>query len=333
MTHDLVSLLSQSGLAMVFANVLLEQIGFPVPALPTLVVAGALATEGKLSMPLLFAVALVACSLADSAWYIAGRRFGNRVMKMLCRISLTPDSCVSETQVRFERWGVTALVIAKFVPGLATIAPPLAGATRIGWPRFLFFSSLGAALWIGAGLGGGILLGPHMEWLLTRLDDAGSTAVVVVAALFAAYIAFKWWERHRFFAMLRMTRISVDELYRLIDAGAKPLIVDVRSQTARALEPRRIPGALHVPLHAVDHQVKDLPRDREIILYCTCPNEASAAQVAKILMNSGFTKVRPLHGGLEAWIAAGYEVETLPAADPTVMVTVASADDGAERKA
>jgi len=136
MTHDLVSLLSQSGLAVVFANVLVEQISLPVPALPTLVVAGALAAEGKLSMPLLFVVALVACSLADSAWYIAGRRFGNRVMKMLCRISLTPDSCVSETQARFERWGVTALVIAKFVPALATIAPPLAGATRIGWPRF-----------------------------------------------------------------------------------------------------------------------------------------------------------------------------------------------------
>jgi rhodanese-related sulfurtransferase len=133
--------------------------------------------------------------------------------------------------------------------------------------------------------------------------------------------------------MLRMARISVDALYRLIDAGAKPVIVDVRSQTARALEPRRIPGALHVPLHAVDHHVKDLPRDREIILYCTCPNEASAAQVAKILMNSGFTKVRPLHGGLEAWIAAGYEVETLPAGEPRVMVSVASGNGATEHKA
>jgi rhodanese-related sulfurtransferase len=90
---------------------------------------------------------------------------------------------------------------------------------------------------------------------------------------------------------------------------------------------------LHVPLHAVDHHVKDLPRDREIIVYCTCPNEASAAQVAKILMNSGFTKVRPLHGGLEAWIAAGYEVETLPAGEPTVMVSVASGNGATEHKA
>jgi rhodanese-related sulfurtransferase len=228
---------------------------------------------------------------------------------------------------------VNALLIAKFVPGLATIAPPLAGATRIGWQRFLLFNTLGGALWVGTWLGGGILLGPHVERLLRRLDEIGSIAVVIIIALLAAYIAFKWWERRRFFKMLRMARISVDALYRLIDAGAKPVIVDVRSQTARALEPRRIPGALHVPLHAVDHHVKDLPRDREIILYCTCPNEASAAQVAKILMNSGFTKVRPLHGGLEAWIAAGYEVETLPAGEPTVMVSVASGSGATEHKA
>jgi membrane protein DedA with SNARE-associated domain/rhodanese-related sulfurtransferase len=331
MTHDIVSLLSQYGLAVVFFNVLIEQIGLPVPAIPTLVVAGALAAEGKLSAPWLFAVALVACSLADIAWYVAGRRFGNRVMKMLCRISLTPDYCVSETQARFERWGVKALVIAKFVPGLATIAPPLAGATRIGWPQFLFFNTLGATLWVGAGLGGGMLLGPQMEQLLTRLDDIGSVAVVIIVALLAAYIAFKWWERRRFFTMLRMARITVDELYRLIDAGAKPVIVDVRSTTARALEPRRIPGALHVPLHAVDYHVKDLPRDREIILYCTCPNEASAAQVAKILMNSGFSKVRPLHGGLDAWIAAGYDVEELPAAEAIVMVSAPSENRGTER--
>jgi membrane protein DedA with SNARE-associated domain/rhodanese-related sulfurtransferase len=282
-------------------------------------------------MPLLFAVALAACLLADIAWYIAGRRFGNRVMKLLCRISLTPDYCVSDTQARFERWGVNVLVIAKFVPGLATIAPPLAGATRIAWPRFLFFNSLGGALWVGTGLGGGILLGPYMEPLLTWLDQIGSIAVVIIVALLAAYIAFKWWDRRRFFMMLRMARISVDELYRLIDAGLKPVIVDVRSQTARALEPRRIPGALHVPLHAVDHHVKGLPRDREIILYCTCPNEASAAQAAKILMNNGFTKVRPLHGGLEAWIVAGYEVEELAAAEAIVVVSEPS-ENGATKR-
>lgn len=321
MSHDIVSLLSQYGLAVVFANVLIEQMGVPIPAIPTLVVAGALAAEGRLSLPWLFVAAIVACSIADVTWYIAGRRFGNGVMKLLCKISLTPDSCVSETQSRFERWGINALVIAKFVPGLATIAPPLAGATRIGWTRFLFFNTIGASLWVGAGLGGGMLLGPKMEAILTRLDEIGSTVVVVIVALLVAYVALKWWERRRFFTMLRMARIGVDELYELIGTGAEPVIVDVRSAIARSLEPRKIPGALHVPLHAVDQHVKDLPRDRDIILYCSCPNEASAAQVAKLLMNSGFKKVRPLHGGLDAWIAAGYEVEELTAAETIAIIS------------
>jgi membrane protein DedA with SNARE-associated domain/rhodanese-related sulfurtransferase len=288
----------------------------PIPAIPTLVVAGALGAAGQLSLPLVFIVALLACLIADSGWYIIGRIYGNSVMKTLCRISLTPDSCVSETQSRFERWGVNALVVAKFVPGLSLIAPPLAGATRIGIPTFLFFNGIGAALWITAGIGGGALFGKQVEYILAQIQQYGTVAVVVIGALLAAYIAFKWWERHRFYAALRMARISVDELYRLIDGGKRPVVVDVRSHIARGLEPRRIPGALLVPLNAVERHVKDLPRDRDIILYCTCPNESSAANAAKQLMRHGFTRVRPLYGGLDAWIAAGYAVEVLGDVDP-----------------
>ena len=313
MTNDLASVVSQYGLAIVFGNVLVEQIGIPVPAMPTLVVAGALAAGGKLSAVAVFAGALLACVIADVAWYIAGRRYGNRVMRILCGISLTPDSCVSQAQTRFERFGLNVLLIAKFIPGVALLAPPLAGATRIGWLPFLAFDTAGGALWVLAGMGGGMLLGSQIERLLEYLDNYGVAAMVLVGALVAAYIAFKWWERHRFYAMLRMARISVDELHRLMDAGVAPLVVDVRSQTARAIEPRHIPGALHLPLQGFEPHIKELPRDREIILYCSCPNEASAAQVAKLLMNHGFMRVRPLLGGLEAWIAAGLPVELLAA--------------------
>ncbi len=173
----------------------------------------------------------------------------------------------------------------------------------------MLFNTLGALLWVGAGIGGGMVLGSQMEPFLAWLDRFGTTALVAIVALLAAYIAFKWWERRRFFRKLRMARISVDELYRLIDQDMKPVIVDVRSPTGVSMDPRRIPGALHVPIREVDDHMKHLPRDREIILYCSCPNEASAAQVAKLLMNSGFSKVRPLHGGLDAWIAAGYPVD------------------------
>jgi rhodanese-related sulfurtransferase len=230
---------------------------------------------------------------------------------MLCAISLTPDSCVSETQAQFERWGLNALLIAKFVPGISLLAPPLAGASHIGWLRFLVFNTAGAALWVIAGMGGGMLLGPQIERLLAYGSEYGSEAIVAVVVFVVGYVGYKWWERHRFYAMLRMARISVDELHRRMDAGEMPLIVDVRSNTARALEPRHIPGALHLPLQGFEAHIEELPRDREIILYCSCPNEASAAQVAKLLMNSGFMRVRPLLGGLDAWIEAGHPVASL----------------------
>jgi membrane protein DedA with SNARE-associated domain/rhodanese-related sulfurtransferase len=309
LTQQFFSILSQYGLAVVAFNVLLNQIGLPVPAVPTLVLAGAIAASGQLSLGSLFLAAVGACVVADCAWYGIGQKYGIRVLKTLCRISLEPDSCVSETQSQFDRWGVNSLVIAKFVPGWATIAPPLAGAMRIGWLRFIFLSTLAAILWAGAGLLAGMLFKTQIARLLIRLDEVGSIAVAVALLLLAAYVGFKWWERRRFYKMLRMARISVAELYELIQSGAAPLIIDVRSPTARALEPHWIPGALHISLPDVGMHLKGLPRDRDIILYCTCPSEASAARVAKILMNHGFKQVRPLHGGLDAWVAAGHTVQ------------------------
>jgi membrane protein DedA with SNARE-associated domain/rhodanese-related sulfurtransferase len=310
LTYDLVLSLSHYGLTIVVVNVLLNQIGLPVPAVPTLIVAGAVGTRGQLSLPALLAGAVLACVAADCGWYLIGEKFGIRVLKTLCKVSLEPDSCVSQTQTRFERWGVNSLVIAKFIPGLSIIAPPMAGALRIGWPRFALLSTAAAVLWVGVYLGAGVVFNSQIEWLLGKLTHFGSVAGVGLAILLGCYIAFKWWERRRFYRLLRMARIDVADLYALIQGGAAPVIVDVRSSTARALEPRWIPGALHVPLPDVARLLKELPRDREIILYCTCPSEASAARVAKILMNHGFKRVRPLQGGLDAWIAAGYVVAT-----------------------
>ena len=310
LTHQLITGMAHYGLMIVVVNVLLDQIGFPVPAVPTLIVAGALAVRGQMSLPAVFAGSVLACLAADCGWYLVGQKYGIRVLKTLCKISLEPDSCVSQTQTRFESWGVNSLVIAKFIPGLAIIAPPLAGAMRIGWLRFILLSTCAAVLWVGAGLVAGILFKSQIARLLEHLADIGSVAGVGAAALLAAYIAYKWWERSRFYKMLRMARISVADLYSLIQAGAAPTVVDVRSFTARELEPRWIPGALHVPLQDVAGHLKDLARDREIVLYCTCPSEATAARVAKILMNHGFKRVRPLYGGLDAWVAAGYAVDT-----------------------
>jgi membrane protein DedA with SNARE-associated domain/rhodanese-related sulfurtransferase len=302
------------GLSLVFFNVLLEQLGLPIPAIPTLIVAGALAADGRLPAFAVGALALGACVIGDSAWYLAGRLYGARVMRLLCRISLTPDICVSQTQSSFERWGSGALIIAKFVPGLGLIAPPLAGATRMTYPRFAANSALGSGLWIGAALLAGALLRAQILRFLPWLLSIGGAALGLLLILLVGYVVFKWLERRRFYAALEMARISVAELHRQIAGGKPPVIVDVRSATAQGIDLRRIPGALNVPLQEIELYMRDLPRDSEIVLYCNCPNEASAAQAARLLLNHGFRRVRPLGGGLDAWIAAGLTVEQVPLA-------------------
>jgi rhodanese-related sulfurtransferase len=235
-------------------------------------------------------------------------------MALLCRVSLSPDSCVRQTEVRFERWGGLTLVLSKFIPGLSTIAPPLAGAMRLGWPSFLLLNGLGAAIWAGVAIGAGMLFHSGINELIARLEDLGTLAVEAIAVLLGGYIALKWWERRRFYKMLRIARIGVRDLRALIDGGRRPVVVDVRSRSSRDLDRRFIPGALAMDIAEVDARLEELPTDREIIFYCTCPNEASAAQVAKKLIALGYTKVRPLHGGLDAWIDAGYEIEERTAA-------------------
>jgi membrane protein DedA with SNARE-associated domain/rhodanese-related sulfurtransferase len=310
-TLTLDSMFSQLGLALVVLNVLIDQAGLPIPAIPSLIVAGAVAADHHAWGTELFIGGVLACVVADTGWFLAGRWYGNAVMRFLCGISLTPDFCVSETQERFERWGQKAVVLAKFVPGLAVVAPPLAGALRMGTWKFVGLSTLGSALWVGSFLALGAALRQQIDSLLPVVEHFAATALVIIVALLALYIAFKWWERRRFYDSLRMARMSVDELYQLMNSGAAPLVVDVRSPSARRVEPKRIPGAIHMPHDQVGEHLNEFTRDRDVILYCTCPNEASAAQAAKILMLHGFMRVRPLHGGLDAWIAAGYPVEVL----------------------
>jgi membrane protein DedA with SNARE-associated domain/rhodanese-related sulfurtransferase len=302
-------LVAEYGLALVFANVLLEQLGLPIPAVPTLVVAGALAAEGELSPLAVFGFAFAACMMGDAVWFLAGRRYGRRVMTFLCRVSLSPDSCVRQTEFRFERWGRLTLVLSKFIPGLSTIAPPLAGAMRLGWPSFLLLNSLGVVIWAGVAIGAGMAFHAQINEFIVRLEGLGTLAAEAVGVLLGGYIALKWWERRRFYRALRIARIGVADLRVLMNGGRRPVVVDVRSPGARDLDPRFIPGALAMDAAEVDGRLGELPADREIVFYCTCPNEASAAQVAKKLIGLGYTKVRPLHGGLDAWIAAGYEIE------------------------
>ena len=313
MAHEIIALIAQYGLLLVFFNVLVEQAGVPVPAVPTMIVAGALAAGGKLPLTGIVLVAVLACLLGDLAWYWAGRRFGSGVMRTICRISLSPDSCVKQSELRFQRWRGRVLLIAKFVPGLSTVAPPLVGAMGLRIPTFLLLDGLGSLLWAGLAVGLGYAFAAQIDVVLAALASAGTVAFELLLALLALYVAAKWWQRRRLLLALRMARITVDELNEAIAAGQTPIVVDVRSQAARLLDTRIIPGALLADLDSVDRVLRGIPPDRELVIYCSCPNEVSAAKAAQLLRAIGYQRVRPLLGGLDAWGSAGYAIERLPA--------------------
>lgn len=263
------SLFAQYGLLLVFANVLLTQAGLPLPALPMLIVAGALVHDGQLPLGPLVLIAVAASLLGDLPWYAAGRVAGYRVLRLLCRISIEPDSCVNQTETRFERWGAPSLLVAKFVPGFSTVAPPIAGAMRLALPVFLLYSAAGAALWTGAALALGMVFHSQVDALLQRLSTMGSSAILLLGILAGLYIAFKWVERHRFIRALRMARIGADELHALRQANTPLLILDARSSTARKVDPRHIPGAIAVDIMAAEHNIGDVTPEHHIIVYCS----------------------------------------------------------------
>ena len=267
--QEMTGLLAHYGLALVFLNVFLVQAGAPVPAVPTLMVAGAFAVGGGMSLPAILGVAVVASLLGDLIWYVIGRTYGLRVLQLLCRVSISPDSCVRQTEDRFLRWGVPSLMLAKFIPGFATVAPPLAGALRVKLAPFLGYSAISAAVWAGLATGAGMMFSSQIDWLLTELERMGGYALILIGVALALFIAAKWWQRWRFFSVLRMARISVEDLNRLMQAGGNPVVVDVRSAGARSLDPRGIPGAVAIDIDRLDEVLPQLPPDRDIILYCT----------------------------------------------------------------
>ena len=303
----LFTLIEHYGLAAVFLNVFVEQAGAPLPAYPTLVITGALAARGNYSTATLLATAVVAALLADLGWYLAGKRYGSKVMSTLCRISLSPDSCVRQTESVYLKWGARSLLVAKFIPGFASIGSALAGALGTRLIAFLVFDSLGAALWAGSAIWLGSLFSSTVDDLLQVLDSLGRQGLLLIGLALAVFIAHKWWQRSQFMKSLRMARISVDELHALRAAGTAPVIVDVRPMHAQA--GGRIPGAMAMTIDDIADFALDLPADGDVIIYCACPNEVSAARVAKQLMDKGYTRVRPLHGGIDAWVAAGHPLE------------------------
>jgi len=268
MTHA-IAFLVRHGYALLFSIVLAEELGLPLPALPLLMAAGALAGAGRLSFGIALAVATAASLGGDLVWYEAGRRRGASVLNLLCRISLEPDSCVRKTEDVFGRYGARALLIAKFVPGLGTVAPPLAGIFQMKRLRFLSFDALGSLIWAGSYMTLGYAFRHSLATLARHVARTGGTLAAVVGLGAFAYVAWKYVQRRRFLADLRVARITPEELNARLAAGEDVVIVDLRHSMDFEADPRTLPRSMRLTAEELESRHQEIPRDRDVVLYCT----------------------------------------------------------------
>jgi membrane protein DedA with SNARE-associated domain/rhodanese-related sulfurtransferase len=321
----LIASLAHYGAWFVGGNVFLQQLGLPVPAVPTLVVAGALSAAGRIDVFATLGAAIVASVVADLAWYYAGRLYGYQVLRFLCRISLSPDTCVRETEGIFERWGFYSLIVSKFVPGFSTVGPPIAGALRMSVWRFTAAAAASAFLWAGAALAAGWIFSAQVDFVLGWMTAHLVAAVAWVAIALALWIGWKALKRWRLARFVHAARITVDELRERLAGEPKPFVVDVGSSLAHQSRPH-IRGAALMDLDRIAREVAAFPSDRDIVFYCACPNEESSKRAAQILLAKGFTRARPLIGGIDAWLAMGGDVDH---GMPMTFVRGAAVPDGA----
>ena len=300
------------GPPLLFLLVLMQQAGVPYPITPVLIVAGAVSVHGHLPAAAVIGLAVAATLVADLGWYTAGFRLGGRALKFLCALSLSPDSCVADTERWFGRFGTRVLVIAKFVPGLGLVSTAMAGVTRARLEGFFLYDLIGSLLWVGTAVGAGVLFHDAVGDVLRVLAELGFWGIVLLAVVLAAFIAVKFLQRRDLIRELRLSRISVSELKELVDRGAAPLIIDALGPASRQRE-GVIPGAIPVETLRLDSGASKIPCDTEVIVYCACPNEASAARIARQLIRMGCVRVRPLTGGIFAWKDAGFDVEAAAA--------------------
>ena len=306
-----VEFLLQHGYMLLFAFVLAEQSGLPIPSTPMLLAAGALAGLGRINLAFAWSLAIVASLIGDSLWFALGRWRGFSILNVFCRISLEPDTCVQKTQITYGKHGVNWLLFAKFVPGLSTIAPPMAGMFKVTPWRFLGMDTAGAVLWSGAYLIVGWMFRDQLELVATLLARLGSGLIAVLAGGIALYIAFKYIQRQRVYRDLRIARIAPRELKSRMDKGEQVIVIDLRSDFEQA--DGRIPGSLAAVGDNVENLISTIDPTRiaenEVVLYCSCPNEISSARAALRLKRHGVKRVRPLEGGFPVWKELGFPVE------------------------
>ncbi|AOK57282.1 hypothetical protein WT67_17150 [Burkholderia stagnalis] len=317
MLRDLVA---QYGPLLVFANVLAAAVGLPVPAMPTLVLFGAMAMLHPemigSQLVTVLALSVLGALIGDTVWYVAGRRYGGTTLKTICRLSLSRDSCVRKTERFFGRYGVRVLAVARFIPGLSLVSVPMAGALGTRYRTFAGYDALGAALWTICGLLVGLVFYRQIDWLFAGASRLGHAVLFVIAVLLGMYAAVRWMRRRALIRQLANARIGVDELEALLRDPIAPVILDVRSEEHRKLDPFAIPGAQFADDRHVGDIVARYPLTQKFVVYCSCPNEVSAALMAKRLTDAGFPHALALRGGLDAWRDTGRQLTSLAGDTP-----------------
>ncbi len=304
-----------------FLWVLVEQLGVPVPSIPLLIAAGTLsATHRVAAFPAMLAI-LAACAIADSMWYFAGVHYGSRVVKLICRLSLEASTCVKKTETYFGRHGATTLLFAKFVPGLSAVAPPIAGETGMSYARFLAFDLTGSLLWASVYVFGGRFFGDVAKKSAPFFHFLARFGVLLFVLAIIAFVVRRIWNQRIFLKTLRDAGVTGPELEAMITSaeasgGKTPFIVDLRHPLDYLPDPRVLPGAVRISPMELEKHCDLLPRDTDVILYCTCPNDETSGTLARRLQKLGVHRVRPLRGGFEGWRDAGLPLHDYDEAKP-----------------
>ena len=310
------NLLEHHAYALVFGWVLLEQAGMPIPSLPVMLAAGTMSAAHKLHLAYIIPLILVACLISDSVWYFLGRRHGRKILNLLCRFSLESTTCVAKTQGTMAKRGAVTLLFAKFVPGLSTVAAPIAGQAGISYPVFAAYDLAGSLIWCGAWLFAGRFVGDILKKSQDLFGLLEHFAALLVVLGVVALLLYRVWKRQQFRSELKASRLEPGELMALIEAALaageeKPFIVDLRHPLDVLADPLVLPGALRIGPSELKLQREMIPSDRDIVLYCTCPSEETSAKVAMELRRLGVRRVRPLRGGLQGWKDAGYPLDVV----------------------
>jgi membrane protein DedA with SNARE-associated domain/rhodanese-related sulfurtransferase len=296
------------GYLWLFLAALLERIGLPLLVTPVVIAAGAVAGLGDMSLAAIIGIAVVASELGDWLWYELGRRRGASVLRILCKISLEPDSCVRKSEDAFGRHTTGALITSKFVFGVGRLAAPVAGLSGMSRRRFLVLNGLGSLIWAACFALVGYIPARKLPIDILIEEALGWLLLLVVVAV-VIHVIWKYVQRERFIRSLRISRITVSEVKASLDRGERPFIVDLRHMLEFVVDPRTVPTAVRISPDELPARNAEIPRDRDIILYCTCPSEATSAKVAMDLKKIGISKVRPLQGGLKAWQDEGYPMD------------------------